>query len=174
MLQDALVDELKKILSSMMLKNTNGEMTKINVIPQNLPYTEQTEQIEEGETYTDDIDIMKATEDIEQSEESSYPYVLVMLDNGKVSLNTFESETEVNLVFGIYDDSNNAQGHRDIVNMITKIVQHFSKYPLVGKKYEIQDEITWALSEEKTFPLYFGGMSLKFKGKEIRREDQYS
>lgn len=172
-LQDDLAEELKRIFTGFQLKApATGELTDVHVYKQNLPIpapvTPSDEDldpsvIEEGLGLTD-----------AENAEDPYPYALVRVTEGKIEKIDGEQAVEVFLLFGVFDDDLENQGHKDILNMIQKVYERFSKNAILAARYECVMPINWALQEEESYPYYIGGMTLNFVTHPIRREDPYA
>lgn len=162
-LQLALKEEIIKITSSMTFKSPAGGHTALNVFEQNLPV--RTHRINEPDSDEDE------DEDIKEN----FPYCLVQLSDGLSKLNS-PSSVNVILVFGIYDDSDEADGYKDIVNIIEKISERFEKNPVLDDNYTICDEVTWALPDEDndTYPYFFGAMYTQWSVRRFEREDPFT
>lgn len=150
-LQDELVEELKRLLSDYLYKAPSGERVPINVYPQSIPINE-----------TDD-------------EEDPIPYIIVRLNSGNDD-GTRDSNNTVKLVIiiGLWDDALDAQGHRDVANIIQKIYHRFQTNPNLNGKAVYSGAFDWALQEDNYYPYSFGACSLSFHIAAIRREDEYS
>ena len=163
-LQDDLVDELKRLFEPFLYKapidiNDESEETEngsdhafkrvpLNIYPQALPVQE-----------TDD-------------EADPVPYIIVRLNSGydpgrESSFNT----VKLVLVIGIWDDDLSNQGHRDVLNIIQKIYERFSKDPCLNRRSVYTGQFDWALQEDGYFPYHFGACSMSFNIAAIRRED---
>ena len=94
-LQDELVGEMSCILDGYTYKTPDGERIPIHVFAQNIPINE-----------TDD-------------EADPIPYIIVRLSSGEDdgSRDSFNTVSVV-VIVGIWDDSLEAQGHRDVMNII--------------------------------------------------------
>ena len=147
-LQDELVGEMSRILDGYTYKTPEGERIPINVFAQNIPMAE-----------TDD-------------ENDSIPYIIVRLSSGeddgtRDSINT----VSIVVVVGIWDDALDAQGHRDVMNIIQKIYQRFHENPGLNGKAVYTGEFKWAIQEDDYYPYNFGACYMKFQIAAIRRED---
>lgn len=147
-LQGELVDEMKRILDGYLYKNPKGDRVPIQVFVQNIPMNEVDE------------------------EEDPIPYLIVRLNSGEDEGGR-ESFNTVSLVFiiGVWDDSLEAQGHRDVMNIIQKIYQRFHENPDLNRKAAYVGDFKWAMQEDSYFPYSFGACHLKFRIAAIRRED---
>lgn len=151
MLQDALVAEIKNILSDRRYSTPAGELIPINVYSQNIP-------VEQSD---DDVDPI--------------PYIIVRLGGGE-DRGTFDSNYVIKLIIimGIYDDSPTAQGHRHLLNIINKIYERFQVNPCLDNKFVYQGGFKWDIQEDGYYPYYFGAMEISFNIPALRREDKFS
>lgn len=149
-LQDELVAELQKILGDHYYRTPAGTMAPMKVYPQCLPINE-----------TDD-------------EDDPVPYTIVRLNNGEDD-GTRDSYHTVKLVivFAVWDDSLESQGHRDIANLIHKVYERFQRNPNLNGKAVFQGEFNWMLQDDNYYPYSFGACSLRFHIAAIRREDPF-
>ena len=150
MLQDELVEEMKLLLANYLYKTPAGERIPINVFAQNIPVNETDE------------------------DEDPIPYIIVRLNSGDDD-GTRDSFNRVKLVIiiGIWDDSLDNQGHRDILNIIQKVYERFHTNPNLNNKAVYAGEFNWALQEDTYYPYSFGACSLNFNIAAIRREDEF-
>lgn len=167
-LQDALVKELERIFKGFLLRNPQGEMSKINIFCQGLPIPEA--------TYQPDIPAEQLENGLVQeiTREDPYPYIIVRIDDGEIADEASTQTVNTLLLVGVYDDGYDRQGEKDVLNIIAKIYERFAKMPVLNKKYTMQYPIQWTLQDEDTYPYYFGGMSLKWEIAAIRKEDEYA
>jgi len=78
------------------------------------------------------------------------------------------------VIVAIYDDALDAQGHRDVMNIIQKIYARFHRDPNLHNKAAYTGEFHWAAQEDSYYPFYFGACSISFNIAAIRREDEYA
>ncbi len=147
-LQDELVGEMSRILDGYTYKTPEGERISINVFAQNIPMNE-----------TDD-------------EDDPVPYIIVRLNSGEDD-GTRDSFNTVSIVVivGIWDDALDAQGHRDVMNIIQKIYQRFHENPDLNQKAAYAGGFKWAIQNDAYYPYCFGACHMKFQIAAIRRED---
>lgn len=150
-LQDELAEEMKRIFKDYLYKNQAGERIPINVFTQNVPIHD-----------TDD-------------EEEPVPYIIVRLKDGDDE-GTRDSFNVVNIIIivGICDNDLNAQGHRDVMNIIQKIYMRFHENPDLNHKAAYKGPFHWATQEDNYYPFYFGACSMSFNIAAIRREDIFA
>lgn len=150
-LQDELVAEMPKILDGYLYHTPAGKRVPINVFPQSLPVNE-----------TDD-------------EDDPIPYIIVRLNNGEDKGGRDSNNTvKLVIIIGIYDHGREAQGHRDVMNIIQKVYQRFHENPNLNGKAVYAGEFDWAMQEDTYYPYSFGACSLSFNIAAIRREDPFA
>lgn len=150
-LQDELVLELKRLFKNYRYKAPSGERVPINVYAQSIPINN-----------TDD-------------EDDPIPYIIVRLNSGKDEGNRDSFNTvKLVIIIGVFDDASDAQGHRDVLNIIHKIYERFQTNPNLNNKAVCGGEFNWALQEDNYYPYSFGACSLNFNIAAIRREDPFA
>ena len=77
-------------------------------------------------------------------------------------------------IAGIWDETSEAQGHRDLMNIFYKIYQRFQTNPDLNKKAVYAGKFEWALQDDNYYPYSFGACSLSFHIAAIRREDEFA
>ena len=119
-LQDDLVEELKTIFKDFRLKNPMGELSEINVFPQELPIPAPTTPPEESEAAPELLEegLVEDTDPVKV--EDPYPYAIVRIEDGEIKTIDGEQTITTLVILGVYDDSLKNQGHKDILNMIQK------------------------------------------------------
>lgn len=160
-LQDALCEEIKKVLSDMIFTNPKGEEVEMQTFAQALPHRlESLETPAEDEEYTGEEDFQIG---------DPYPYTLVMIDTGKI---TEPIMIKMVLVIGIYDNDSKNQGHKRILNIIQKINERFTKNPtLKGVFCMSSDSFDFALPDDDTYPYFFGAVNMTWETAPYRREE---
>ncbi|MGG1442095.1 hypothetical protein ABE354_08550 [Brevibacillus laterosporus] len=147
LLQDALVNEIKALFSTMSFKNVKGEETELNVFAQYLP-AKQTD--EDGEYF---------------------PYAVVRILGGGTSNETDAANCNALIFFGLYDESEDYQGHKDLLNVLRKLETHLLKKRIIDRRYRIEFPFDWSVyQDETTFPYYFGGAQTVWTLPAIRQE----
>lgn len=153
-LLDDFKEELKLLFKHFRLKAEDGKHTTFNIFEHDLP-------VPKGE-----------------DEPEPFPYTIVKAVDGEIT--TFKSPETVRvvLVFGIYDDDLNNQGHRDILNVIDCVRQRFEKNNLLNNRYRILNSekypTRWTIQEDDTYPYFFGGMEMTFAIYNQELEDPYA
>lgn len=149
-LQDALVNELSILFKDFKLKSpSKNEMTGWTIFPQDLPFTYKYEDDEKNEPF---------------------PYMIVKLDSGNAD-DGEAHKVKVLILIGIFDDNENKQGYRDVINVIDKIYIRFGKDRVLDHQYVAEWPFRWQLYEDDTYPYYFGGIEMNFDIPAVIRED---
>lgn len=149
-LQSKLVEEVREELKNYKSVNKNNELTSINVFSQCLP-------------------IRKTKEEYEY-----YPYVLVCIDEENIV--DLEEQIEIDIYFlvGICDKDVDAQGHKDILNIINRLLKRFYEKQIIADKYRFKLPAKIKLQQEEYYPQYLGGMLTKWELTKLNiKEDEY-
>lgn len=113
--------------------------------------------------------------DNDDENDSRFPYFIVRLADGEDDdLYSIRGMVKTLILFGVYDDSKDNQGHKTILNLIQRYRERFGKNPLVGGQYRMRSKIKWVLQDEDTYPFFFGGIESEWDIKKFRKEDPYS
>jgi len=140
LLQDALVEELRRLFCGKKYKNTNGESVALNIFKQHVPLARYG---------NDDMT-------------AAIPYLLVSLDSWSQTASTDATECKVIILASVFDDSEEMQGHKDLLNIIEDIYLHLRKHHIIAKTFRMQHPIEAALSDEDTFPFFFGAIETNY------------
>lgn len=167
-LQDDLIEELKRIFKDFVLINKSGEKSALKVYPQVIAIPQSKnqkdlpiEQLENG--LADD-----------KTEDEPFPYILVRISDGEIADESSAQTVNTILIIGVYEESHDNSGHKDVMNIIQKIYERFAKKPNLANKYTLLYPIEWTLQDEESYPYFFGGMSLKWETAKIIREDRFA
>ena len=151
--QAELVKEIETITSHIVYKTADGG-TKTGVTA----YNQQLPQV---------------TED-EEDASAFFPYAIVRLVDGETQDDDDCWAVKTDILIGCYDESNDTNGHLDVLTTIQKICDRFAKKPLLASKYMANQHIQWGLQDEDTYPYFFGGVEITFFLPKIGREDDYA
>lgn len=132
-----------------MVEEPKPELVKMTVYPQNIPVPLSVEE-----------------------DENPVPYIIVRLNTG-TDANVHDSKyiMQVVVIMGIWEDDRNAQGHRELLNIINLVYERFKKNPCLDGKYVYDGEFEWDIQEDGYYPYYFGAFKMNFAIPAIRRED---
>lgn len=169
-LQDALVADLEQLFKGETLKNSAGVERQIRVYPQDVPIRAGADTEEDLEPVEDaDLEEQKPPEETEP-EDVPEPYVIVRLPGGELPAQDVRQTVEAVLVVCVCDPDPNRQGFRDALHIVNKILTHYGKNGIVGRRYEVLYPIKWVTQEEDTHPYYFAAMALKLSAPAIFKE----
>ncbi|TYS66368.1 hypothetical protein FZD47_02455 [Bacillus infantis] len=145
-LQDGLKERVLKIFEGDLFKNPKGESVPLQVFEQHLP--------------------QKKSKD-----DDPVPYVMVQLNYGEQKTPADQHKAPVLFVVGVFYDSPDNQGHKEVMGIINKLFEDFSRQPVQDDRFEIDFPIRWGLHEEDVAPYYYGAVETTWKLPTIRRED---
>lgn len=149
-LQDTLSEYLKNELSGFQLKNVKGDIVPLNIYKQNLP-------------------AKKSAKDTEH-----FPFILARISDGEFQddqENTEKNTCKICLIIGIYDDSEDYQGEKDVENIIEKIVIGLKKKKFLNGQFELINPLRWTIHDEDTYPNFYGGVETNWNLPLIQMED---
>jgi hypothetical protein len=159
-LQDDLKNELENIFKDFLLHTPftddagNSKLEVPNIFEQDLPIREDDDQVDDP-----------------------YPFIIVRVESGKMA-GELSHEVKIRMVIGVFDESTERQGHKDILNIIQKIYDRFTKNPVLANKYIMKDDeqnpFLWALQDEDSYPYYFGAIETTWATTAIRRESEFT
>lgn len=152
-LQKSLIAEIEELLAQMQLKNAAGEdVVGVKGYEQRLPEI----------TYD------------EEDQLRFFPYFIVRIEEGNTPTDDEPWLVGTTVLFGICDYDKETNGHRTILEMITKITNRFLERPLLDSKFRANQNVSFALQDEDTYPFYFGAIDIKFYVPKIGRSDDWS
>ena len=120
--------------------------------------------------FKQDVPINETDDDFDPA-----PYIIVRLKSGvdDGSADAFNTVTVI-FIIAIWDDDNDSQGYRDVVDIIQKIYIRFHKDPMLNNQFMYAGGYQWALQEDNYWPYFFGACTLSFNIPSIRRENDYA
>lgn len=120
--------------------------------------------------FPQDVPINETDDDFDPA-----PYIIVRLKSG-VDDGTADAFNTVTVIFiiAIWDDDNDSQGFRDVLDIIQKIYIRFHKDPMLNNQFMYAGNYQWALQEDNYWPYFFGACTLSFNVPSIRRENDYA
>lgn len=112
----------------------------------------------EMSVYTQDLPIP------EEKNQQFAPFVLTKIHSGGQKSFKSSHSTNVSIVVSIYETDKTA-GFETLANCINSIISEIKKRPVFDNTFELDFDspIDWEVSEEDTYPYFFGGISLNFK-----------
>lgn len=133
-LQTGLKNRLEEVLKEVRLKSPDDKEVRVNVYEQHVPQSESDDEL------------------------SLYPYVLIKLVDGEVENETSPHVIKVLFVVGVFDESYDNQGYKDVVLILQKLIAALEKSPVIDKKFVMRYPLRWVVHEEDVYPFYFGGV----------------
>ena len=149
---DAVCGELREIFRDYRLLNKSGVIQEVRVFPQYIPQPA-------GITFADQE--QSGLEHYGESDyEANFPGIVVklgdMTDNEEGRID--HSRAGLRLLFGVYDDTAESGGWRDVLAMMEKVRQKWLSERLIARKFFVRMPLTARLLEADTYPVYFGEM----------------
>lgn len=103
------------------------------------------------------------------------PYIIVRAKSGDDDGTADGVNTvQIILIIAIWDDNNDSQGYRDVLDIIQKIYIRFHKEPMLNNQFMYAGNFHWALQEDNYWPYFFGACTLNFNIPSIRRENEFA
>lgn len=159
-LQKDLMEEIESVLSDIMLKKPKGGMSTIKSYSQELPKREQV--VKPGSLMPEDDGT------------DPYPFCVVRMESG--SIFTGAQGVRTILIFGVFDDALENQGHQALLNIIHRVSERFIINPVLKDRYRMNERegINWILDDEERYPYYIGSMEMAWDAYFVEREDRYA
>lgn len=145
-LQSGLKARLKKLFVNKKFTDPDGELIPLHVFEQHLPE--------------------KPQEDI-----SLFPYIIVQLLEGEQQAVSEPHTVKVLFIIGVYDESSDNQGNKEVMAIINKIFEDLGKRPIQSRRFELTFPIRWGLHEEDVAPYFFGAVETTWSAPAFMRED---
>lgn len=94
------------------------------------------------------------------SEAEEFPYLFIRTLDGTTPTGQDDEKPDIKVVIqiGIYDDNEDYQGSKDVLNIINKITTEFAQNHQLGA-FEITRPMTWAVNQDDFFPLFVGAIT---------------
>lgn len=120
--------------------------------------------------FAQDVPINETGDDFDPA-----PYVIVRLKSGDDD-GSADGVNVVQVIFiiCIWDEDNDSQGYRDVLDIIQKIYVRFHKEPMLNNQFMYAGNYHWALQEDNYWPYFFGACTLNFNIPSIRRENEFA
>lgn len=165
-LQIELAKEIEEIEKNVLLKDVRGNPVHIKAFIQSLP--KRIQKVSDEDEEQEGIVMLD-----NDPENDPYPYCIVQINSGRLETSQSPHEITLSLVFGIFDDDIECQGHLVIMNMIHNIAERFTKNPVLNNRYRINNEngIIWVINDDDRYPYYFGAMEMTWDAFFVGRED---
>lgn len=141
-LRKELAEELRIVLKDFQLKKQKSnkandyELAPITVYEQNLPPAKF-------------------------GKEKFYAPLVVVQTNGG-ALNETGKTVNVTLIIQTWDDADPQTGEDDVINIITRITDHFTANPRLNKKYWCENDMSFAVDNEQN-PFFDGNILMTWE-----------
>lgn len=146
-LQDALMEDVRETLKDIITEDVACERVEgVKVFAQQLPI------------------ITADEEDTTQF----LPYAVIKILDAKTDRDD-PWTVAMGIYLGVYDPSQENQGHKHVMVMIQRIIDRFTADPLLEKRYWAQPEMEWALDSADGYPFFYGGVCIRFSVPKIGR-----
>lgn len=120
--------------------------------------------------FAQDVPINETDDDFDPA-----PYIIVRAKSGDDDGTADGVNTvQIILIIAIWDDDNDSQGYRDVLDIIQKIYIRFHKEPMLNNQFMYAGNFHWALQEDNYWPYFFGACTLNFNIPSIRRENEFA
>ena len=154
-LQDLLVDKLKEIFKDYSLLAKNGTLQEVQVFPQFLPQPEGVTIREKKSDYA----IVPQGYEVEDIE-SLFPCVLVKVEGSRdnISRSLRKSQIDVKIIAGTYDNTQDCQGYRDVLNIMSKIRLELLTLPgyVLDERFRLSNDLmNMQLFDDREWPYFF-------------------
>ena len=169
---DALVERLTNLFKDYELTAKSGLLQRVKVFAQYPPLPKEIEFADDEDD--DAIELTEDTESESESEsekvtpagyspeeiESNFPCVIVKFMDMQDKEDGALDQTRINVAFlvAVYDKSSDAQGYRDVLNIIETVRQDLLSMPsrVLNKKYRLEMPFNSFLFDELEFPYFYG------------------
>lgn len=106
--------------------------------------------------------------------DDSFPYVIVRADSGSyVDDESKDNTAKFLLLIGVVDENEEYPVTRDVLMIINRIAERYSKNYILDNRFRRTGDIDWTMSDEDTYPFGFGGIEISFVVPRIEKEDDY-
>lgn len=120
--------------------------------------------------FAQDVPINETDDDFDPA-----PYIIVRAKSGDDDGTADGVNTvQIILIIAIWDDNNDSQGYRDVLDIIQKIYIRFHKEPMLNNQFMYAGNFHWMLQEDNYWPYFFGACTLNFNIPSIRRENEFA
>lgn len=149
-LQSELITRFKKVFKGDFFLDPNGKKVPVKVYEQHLPIPKRNENPHD-EFAEEDNSL------------SFYPAIVVQLFEGVQEGWDTPQVITVNVIVGVYDDSEDRSGYKDVRAILRKLAMDLTKNRQMKKQYSLPAPPRWKVHDEDTHPFYFGAMLLEFE-----------
>lgn len=121
--------------------------------------------------YLNELPLVESTSESLPDEYASPPYIIVRSTGWSGGFTGEPRSVDVMVLYSVYCPEKDRDGCTDILNMFERLYIRFGKNHYLGN-FEISEEgMNCALTDEDTYPYFFGGASMRFLAPSVIRED---
>ena len=117
--------------------------------------------------YAHTLPVMKSDED---DEEKLFPLYIVKIAEGKTAEDNDCWHVSADIILGVHEMDGG--GHEHILTAIQRIVDRFAAEPKL-KAFRADQDMTWQVGEEDSYPYYWGAVAITFSVPKISRRAAY-
>ena len=150
-LQDAVVEDLKKLFEHYLLTNSLGVERAVNV-------------------YAHDTPLRTGDDEGRDREAPPEPYVTVRTVGGTIQEEGDPHVVQLILSVCVYDRAEDRQGCRDALHIVNEIYRRYAADGTVANRYTLQYPIRWVTPDDDTHPYYFAAIALNFEAQAVVKE----
>lgn len=152
-LEECLADEFNALFAERTFMNSLGHEVALKSFVHSLP--------------------VKSGDDENQTDaDLPEPYIVSEVTGGKQATENDPHLVTVAVIICVCDDNTARHGHQDALSIIHRVIERFSKNPVLSGSFNLQYPIEWSLSDEDTYPYYYGGLLMHFEVAAIEKEDE--
>lgn len=120
--------------------------------------------------YLNELPLVESTSESLPDEYASPPYIIVRSTGWSGGFTGEPRSVDVMVLYSVYCSEKNRDGCTAILNMFERLYMRFCKNRYIGN-FEIDGDVNCALTDEDTYPYFFGGASMKFLAPSVVCED---
>lgn len=152
-LEERLAEEFESLFKGRTFMNSIGHSVKLKSFVHSLP-------------------VKQGNDESLLDEDLPEPYIVSEITGGKKATEDDAHILTVAVVICVCDDNTARHGHQDILGIIHRIVERFGKDPVLAGRFVMRHPLDWSLSDEDTYPYYYGGLLMQFEVPAIEKEDE--
>lgn len=155
---DAIAKHLKDALKNINLKEPEE---RAFLPPGSLNTREPLQTLKNSDDKKVEVKIFKGPISSQAKDESSFPYVSIILESGTYQDNNVICNVQIDC--GVF--SQDYQGHLDLINLISRVVYAIKtlKNSTLENKYVLSEPIKFEISDADTSPYYQGLISTSWQ-----------
>lgn len=122
--------------------------------------------------YVHSLPVKQGSDDEPTDADLPEPYIVSEVQGGRQATGDDAHVVNVAVIICVCDDNTAKHGHKDILSIIGKVLERFGKNPTLAGKFALQHPLEWTLSDEDTYPYYYGGLLMHWEVYAIEKEDE--